>query len=114
MSWQLLRVARRCWFCPTVIEPGDLARQGKHTPGVWCVACALRHLGETPPSEFLTPVLPPPVAEPAPAQDTLFELDPSGAKLKHADARLALEQLRTRIAEQTAAAVPVADGGDGA
>ncbi len=112
MSWQLLRLSRRCWFCPTILEAGDLARMGEHTPGVWCVACALRQLGETPPAEFLAPASPPLVVEPAPAQDTLFELGPAGAKLKHADARLALEQLRTRITEQAEAAVPAPEGGD--
>lgn len=112
MSWQLLRLARRCWFCPTVLEAGDLARLGEHTPGVWCVACALRQLGETPPAEFLAPATPPPAIEAPPEQDTLFDLTPEGAKLKHADARLALDELRSRIAEQAAAAGPAPEGGD--
>lgn len=102
MSWQLLRLARRCWFCPTVIEPGDLARLGVHTPAVWCVVCAKAKLGETPPAAFLAPTPTPTPAAAAAAPETLFALEPDGTKFKHADARLALEQLRSRITEPAA------------
>lgn len=102
MSWQLLRLARKCWFCPTVIEPGDLARLGELTPAVWCVACAAAKLGETPPAPFLDPPPPPATVLEAAKAETLFDLDPLGAKFKHADARLALEQLRNSIATRGA------------
>lgn len=100
MSWQLQRLARKCWFCPTVIEPGDLARLGVNTPAVWCVACAKTKLGETPPADVLDPPAPHDLGAPVtapPAPEPLFALEPDGAKFKHADARLALEQLRARI-----------------
>jgi len=101
MSWQLLRLARRCWFCPTVIESGDLARLGEHTPGVWCVACALRQLGETPPAEFRAPATPTPVPAPAaPApQPTLFEASELTGQFKHIDARVALDRLRSALGQ---------------
>lgn len=113
MSWQRLRVSRRCWFCPTIIEPGDLVRLGVHTPATWCVACALAKLDETPPATVLDPAPPPGPVAPVAAvavPETLFDLEPDDTKFKHADARLALEQLRNRFTEP--AASPNAEGGD--
>jgi len=100
MSWRLVRLACRCWFCKVVIAPGDLARDGNRTPAVWCVACALKDLGETPPAEFLAaaPVpMPASASSPAPPQPTLFGVDELAGQFKHADARVALERLRSSL-----------------
>lgn len=101
MSWRLVRLACRCWFCPTPIEAGDLARYGDKTPAVWCVACAAKSLNDHPPAEFLAPA----EAEPAPAveapaaQPTLFGVDEMTGRFKHADARVALDRARASLSK---------------
>lgn len=97
MSWRVALVAVRCGCCLDVIATGQPARFGDHAPVVWCAACAARLLGED------VPALEPQAAMPdIPAKRAVLPLfgESMGKRFKSADAREALDGLRSALGGQ--------------